>query len=75
MSLIPALKSQRQVDLFEFQASLVHRGSSRTARLVTQRNPVSDNENKQNPKKVSKLQRYYILILCALHQNHIKTRK
>ena len=39
--LIPALGRQRQVDLCEFKASLVYRESSRTARTVTQRNPVS----------------------------------
>ena len=39
MPLIPALRRQRQVDLCEFEASLVYRVSSRTAR-ATQRNPV-----------------------------------
>ena len=38
--LIPALGRQRQADLHEFEASLVYK-SSRTARTVTQRNPVS----------------------------------
>jgi hypothetical protein len=38
--LIPALGRQGQVDLSEFEASLVYRESSRTAR-ATQRNPVS----------------------------------
>ena len=40
MPLIPALRRQRQVDLCEFEASLVYRASSRTVRAVTQRNPV-----------------------------------
>ena len=40
MPLIPAHGRQRQVDLCEFEASLVYRASSRTARAVTQRNPV-----------------------------------
>jgi hypothetical protein len=42
MPLIPALGSQRQVDLceFEFEASLVYTESSRTARAVTKKNPV-----------------------------------
>lgn len=35
----PALRRQRQVDLFEFKASLVNRTNSKTAR-VTQRNTV-----------------------------------
>ena len=38
--LIPVFRRQRQVDLYELEASLVYRVSSRTAR-VTQRNPVS----------------------------------
>ena len=37
--LIPALEKQRQVDLYEFEASLFYRVSSRTAR-VTWSNPV-----------------------------------
>ena len=41
MPLIPALERQRQVDLYEFEASLVYTVSFRTVRAVTQRNPVS----------------------------------
>ena len=37
----PALRRQRQVDLCEFEASLVYRVSSRTAE-VTQRKPISE---------------------------------
>jgi hypothetical protein len=48
----------------EFQASLVYRVSSRTARAI-QRNPVSKNKTKQNKqtnKKISKvINRNYIL--------------
>jgi hypothetical protein len=45
MLLVPALRRQRQSDLSEFEASLVYRVSSRTAR-ATQRDPVSKtNEN------------------------------
>ena len=40
-TLIPALGRQRQADLCEFEASLVYRVSSRTARTVIQRNSVS----------------------------------
>jgi hypothetical protein len=36
MTLIPALRRQRMVDLCKFEASLVYRISSRTARAVTQ---------------------------------------
>ena len=35
------LRRQTQTDLREFEASLVYRAGSRTARTVTQRNPVS----------------------------------
>ena len=46
MSLIPTHRSQEV--LCEFKANLVYRGSSRTARAVTQRSPVSINKTKQN---------------------------
>jgi hypothetical protein len=39
MPLIPALKREGQVDLCEFELSLVYRVSSKTARTI-QRNPV-----------------------------------
>jgi hypothetical protein len=41
MSLIPALRRQRQVDLCEFQHTLVYKVSSRTARAIARRNLVS----------------------------------
>jgi hypothetical protein len=44
---MPALGRWRQVDLFEFEASLVCRSSSRTSR-ATQINPVLKNKNKTN---------------------------
>ena len=50
MPLIPALGRERQVDLCEFEASLVYRVSSRTVR-DTQRNPVSK-ETKNKTTKV-----------------------
>ena len=49
--MIPALRRQRQVDLCEFEGSLIYRASSRTAMAVTQRNPVS---KKQKEKKIKK---------------------
>ena len=42
MPLIPPLGRQRQVDISEFEACLGYRVSSRTARAVIQRNPVSE---------------------------------
>jgi hypothetical protein len=41
---------ERQMALFEFEASLVYRVRSRTAR-ATQRNPVSTNQAKTKPKQ------------------------
>ena len=41
--LVPALRSQRKVDLFEFEASLVYKASFRAASTVTQRNHVLAN--------------------------------
>ena len=39
MTLLPALGRQRQVDLREFEASLVNRVSSRTVSKTTERKP------------------------------------
>ena len=41
MPLFPALGRQRQEDLSEFKAGLDYRVNSRTARTITQGNPVS----------------------------------
>lgn len=46
MSLISALRRQTQADLFEFDASLMYRVSSRTVK-ATQSNPISKKTNKQ----------------------------
>jgi hypothetical protein len=46
MHLTPALNRQRQADLCDFEASLVYRASSRTAK-ATERNPVSKIKTKQ----------------------------
>jgi hypothetical protein len=51
--LIPALRRQRQAD-FEFEASLVYRVSSRTARAI-QRNLVSKKPKKKKKKKKKKV--------------------
>ena len=52
--LIPALRRQKPVDLWEFKASLVYRASFRAARAVTQRNPVSKKKKKLHKKKQKK---------------------
>ena len=53
-TLNPNTWGQTQADLYEFEASLVYRVSSRTAR-ATQRNPVSKNKNKtKNQKQTNK---------------------
>ena len=53
--LIPALGRKRQVDLCEFETSLVYRASSRTAGTVTQRNPVSNKNKNKKQKKEEKV--------------------
>jgi hypothetical protein len=53
MSLIPALRKQRQADLCEFKASLVYRASSRISR-ATQRNPVSNKQISKQTKNWKK---------------------
>ena len=45
--LITALGRQRQTDLCKFETSLVYKANSRTARAVTQRNPVLKQTNRQ----------------------------
>lgn len=50
MPLITALRRQRQKDVCEFEASLVCRASSRTARAA-QRNPVSKTIKKKKKKR------------------------
>ena len=51
----PALGRQRQVGLYEFEASLAYRTSFRTAR-ATQRNSISKNKtNKQIKRKKEKM--------------------
>ena len=55
MPLIPALRRKRQVDLSEFEASLVYKVSSRTARAATQRNPVLKNKQKNVERGVGRV--------------------
>ena len=50
MPLIPVRGRQRQVELYEFEASLVSGRSSRTAR-TRQRNPVLKNKTQTNKTK------------------------
>lgn len=48
--MIPALRRWRQVDIHEFEASLSYKASSRRAKAITERNPVS----KQTPRILTK---------------------
>ena len=50
----PSTWEQRQGELCEFKASLVYKESSRLARAVTQRNPISKSKNKQKGKERKK---------------------
>ena len=45
--LIPALGRQSQADLCEFEGNLVYKVSSRIARTVTQRTPVSEKKKRE----------------------------
>ena len=51
----PSDDRQRQVDLCEFKVRLVYKAESRTARAVTQRNPVSKIKSKTKPTKQTKI--------------------
>jgi hypothetical protein len=51
MTLILALRRQRQVDLFEFEAGLVYKTRSNTARAVTKRNPPPKKKKKSKEKE------------------------
>lgn len=46
MPLILVLRKQRQADLCEFESSLLYKNSSRIAKAVTHRNPVSKKQKK-----------------------------
>ena len=48
--IITVLQRQRPVDLSDFEASLVYKASSRTARTVTQRNPPSNKQTNKTTK-------------------------
>jgi len=62
------LFSQKQADLCEFKASLVHRVSSRTAR-ATQRNPISK-KNKQTKTKRNNNNNKKISVLVPMGQEY-----
>ena len=55
MPLIPALRKQRQADLWEFEASLMYKASVRTARTVSQKTPVSGGEGRREKKQLEML--------------------
>jgi hypothetical protein len=52
MPSIPALGRQRQEDRCKFEASLVYKVSSRTARVTIQRNPVFERKKKKKERKI-----------------------
>ena len=43
---MPALERQREVDLCEFEANVIHKVCSRTARTAQRNNPVLKNKTK-----------------------------
>ena len=52
MPLIPALGRERQVDLCEFEASLVYRTSSSTVSKATEKPYLEKQTNKKKNKKI-----------------------
>ena len=77
MPLILALGRQGQVDLCEFKASLVYKESSRTARAVTERNPVLKNKNKTDIILTQKnflnwfFHTLFVLIKCTINWSRL----
>jgi hypothetical protein len=51
MSLIPALKKQRQADLCAFKASLVYRVNSKTAKVTWRKTNKKQKQNQQQQQK------------------------
>lgn len=51
--MILPLRRQKRVDLWEFEASLIYKASSRTSK-ATQRNPISKDQTKPNKTKPNK---------------------
>jgi hypothetical protein len=70
MPLIPTLGRQRQTDHYEFEASLVYRVSSRTAR-ATQRNHVW----KKTKNVTGDISYWYSICLNLIHNAHSRRRK
>jgi hypothetical protein len=58
MPLIPALKRQRQVDIYEFQASLVHRASLGQPGLCYTEKPYLKKQNKHRKERNKEICRY-----------------
>ena len=52
-----------QADLCEFEANLVYRASSRTAKAVTQRNPISKEKKKE---KTTTYRRFEVIFFSLL---------
>lgn len=63
--MVEALWRQRQMDLHEIKASLAYRGSSRTARAVTQRNPVSKNQKSKPINQTEQKNPKIFSVLCS----------
>ena len=71
MPVIPAHRRQRQVDLCEFQSSLVYRVSSRADR-TTQRNPILKIQKTKNKTKHPPNIYTYICIYKYIHNPRAK---
>ena len=71
MSLIGA--HRRQEALCEFKANLVKKGSSRTARAVTQRNPVSINKTKGRKGERERVENALLVVLQTFYTDIFAT--
>ena len=74
MPLIPALRRQRQVNLCEFEVSLVYRVSSRTAKAVTEK-PSLEKQKMRAGEMAQRLRASPALtkVLSSIPSNHMVT--
>ena len=75
MPLISALRKQKQVDLSEFEASLIYRASSRTARDSQRNCHQKKKKKKKNHKKQTKINKINKILLYRKHPNLCLTNR
>jgi hypothetical protein len=78
MFLIPVPQRQRQTDIYEFEASLVYKISSKAARDVTQKNPVwkkKKNQTKKTPKGAGEMVQWVRAPDCSSEGPEFKSQQ